>query len=131
MGEKTLELRQVLFWCFQKTQGRAEKNSSPIWGKKTRGIGVDLKFCPKKVNNNKLIFRGPLLHGFGFFDIFITKVLDLLANIAIFFSKNCKKVESCEKTQGFAKNSRRCAKNSILRSPVTQLDSKKSPKQKA
>ena len=76
-------------------------------GKKTQGIGVNLKFCPKI--EGKKLSGANFYKGLGFFDIFITKVLDLLANIAIFFKEKLKRCNLTRNLKDLQKNSR-CAK---------------------
>ena len=49
------------FGCFQKTQGRAGKNSSPILGKKLKILESTQNFVQKSKGN--LTFKDPLLQG--------------------------------------------------------------------
>ena len=61
-GKTSILLRSgSLFGCFQKTQGRAGKNSSPILGKKLKILESTQNFVQKSKGN--LTFKDPLLQG--------------------------------------------------------------------
>ena len=81
---------------FSENSRPARKKLKPNFGQKTHGIGgVHFKFCPKtsmKINFQGVIFTRVM----DVFDILITELLDLPANIANFFEER-KKSRNYEK----------------------------------